>query len=285
MQSPLPTVCVHVSELYVYPIKSARGIAVERAPLDERGFLFDRRWMLTDMDGVFISQREEHTMALIDVTMSPVGVTVSAPGMEHLVLPFTSTFEPMQCRIWDDVVDAVPVSPPVHEWFSTFLGRKCQLVYMPDETRRIVDRDYVADERVVGFADAFPLLIIGEGSLGQLNDKLESVGHTRIPIKRFRPNIVVAGTKPHEEDEWKHIRIGDIDVDVVKPCARCAITTVNTDTAEAGHEPLRTLSSYRKVGSKVMFGQNAVHRGMGTIRVGDEITQRSQNWDERCSRT
>jgi uncharacterized protein len=262
---------VHVSELYLYPIKSMRGIPLDNAQLDDRGFRFDRRWMLVDANGVFISQREEHRMALIDVGLSAHVLTVQAPGMDLLRIPLEASGEPMRCRIWRDVVDAVPVSPEVHAWFSAFLGIECRLVYMPNESRRIVDQAYVPHERIVGFADAFPLLIIGRGSLDELNARLRHSGQEAVPIQRFRPNVVVAKSHAYEEDRWQHIQIGDIDVDVVKPCARCAITTVDTETAEAGHEPLRTLSTYRKENSKVYFGQNAVHRQLGTISVGDAV--------------
>jgi uncharacterized protein YcbX len=263
---------MHVSELYLYPIKSARGIALERAELDERGFRHDRRWMLVDADGRFISQRVAHRMALIDVALADGALLVSAPGMAALRVPCTAQGAPERCTIWRDVVAAHPVSGAVDEWFSTFLSLSCRLMYMPDETRRIVDRAYVQQERVVGFADAFPLLLIGQASLDLLNHKLVAQGENAVPMRRFRPNIVIAEARAHEEDEWRQIRIGEIGVDVVKSCARCVITTVDIDSAEAGREPLRTLAGYRKQGSKVMFGQNAVHRQLGSVSIGDAIT-------------
>ena len=262
---------MRVSELYLYPIKSMRGIPLDHAELDERGFRFDRRWMLVDADGVFISQREEHSMALIDVSLSAHVLTVQAPGMDTLRVPLEAAGPSVRCRIWRDLVDAVPASPEVHAWFSSFLGVDSRLVYMPNESRRIVDRAYVKQERIVGFADAYPLLIIGQGSLDDLNAKLRHNGREAVPMRRFRPNVVVAESQPYEEDAWQHIQIGDIDIDVVKPCERCAITTVDPETAEAGQEPLRTLSTYRRGNSKVYFGQNAVHRQHGTIKVGDAV--------------
>jgi uncharacterized protein YcbX len=263
---------VHVSELYLYPIKSLRGIPLERAQLDERGLQHDRRWMLVDANGVFISQREAHQLALVDVALSAHVLAISAPGMDVLRIPLHAEGPPTRTRIWRDVVDAVPVSAEADAWFSMFLGSTCRLVYMPPATRRIVDRAYVEQERIVGFADAFPLLIIGQGSLDELNVRLQHSGEQAVPMRRFRPNIVVAESPPFAEDGWQHIRIGDVDVDVVKPCARCVITTIDPETAAAGKEPLRTLSMFRKEGSKVLFGQNAVHRRPGTIAVGDAIT-------------
>jgi hypothetical protein len=245
---------------------------VQRAPLDDRGFQFDRRWMLVDDDGLFISQREAHRMALIDVSLAQTGLSLAAPGMEALLLPTSTRGARMQVRIWKDEVEAVAVDRESDEWFSTFLERRCRIVFMPPQSRRIVNRAYMPEERLVGFADAYPLMLIGDGSLAGLNERLTARGESAVPIKRFRPNILIAGTTPHQEDEWKTIRIGEIDIDIVKPCERCAITTVDVNTGEAGPEPLRTLSTYRKQGSKVMFGQNAVHRGPGMINVGDPVT-------------
>jgi uncharacterized protein YcbX len=269
---------MRVSELYVYPIKSARGIPLTRAQLEERGFQHDRRWMLVDAQGVFISQRELPRMALIDIGVAADGLMVSAEGTPGITIPLSSSGESIRCRIWKDTVDTVPVGAEADQWFSAFLESSCRLVYMPDAARRVVDRDYVPEERMVGFADAFPLLIIGQGSLDQLNRKLNERGEMPVSMHRFRPNIVVAGSRPHEEDEWEQIRIGAVDVDVVKPCARCVITTVDIATGEAGKEPLRTLARYRKRGSKVMFGQNAVHKQLQEIAVGDQVTVTSMRY-------
>jgi uncharacterized protein YcbX len=263
---------VHVSELYVYPIKSARGISLQTARLDERGFRYDRRWMLVDADGVFISQREAHRMALIDVALADDAVQVNAPDMPPLAIPFDATGPMTRARVWRDTVDTLPVSKQADDWFSTFLQQECRLLHMPNSARRVVDRAYVPNERLVGFADAFPLLIITDGSLALLNERLTARGEPTVPMRRFRPNIVIAGAAPHAEDEWKAVQIGDVVVDLVKPCARCVITTVDIESGEASKEPLRTLSTYRKVGSKVLFGQNAVHRGLGEIRIGDTVT-------------
>ncbi len=263
---------MHVSELHVYPIKSARGIPLTRGQLDDRGFQHDRRWMLVDDAGVFISQREQHRMALIDVRLGADGLTVAAPGCEPMTIPLVAAGSTMQCRIWRDEVAAIPVGVAADRWFSNFLVTSCRLVYMPDDARRVVDRKYMRHERIVGFADAYPLLIIGQGSLDHLNEKLVERGETSVPMQRFRPNIVVAGTRPHEEDEWEQIRIRRVEVDVVKPCARCAITTVDGATGTAGKEPLRTLATYRKHGSDVWFGQNAVHRQTASIAINDVVT-------------
>ena len=261
-----------VGELHVYPVKSMRGIALDRASLDERGVRHDRRWMVVDQDDTFVTQREAPRMALIDVALGGDSLLLRAPGIEPLRAPFEPEGPPLRCRVWGDVVDAVRVSAQADEWLSRFLGRSASLVYMPATSRRIVNPVWVQHDRLVGFADGYPLMLIGQGSLDALNERLVARGEAPVPMRRFRPNIVIAQSAPHAEDGWREIRIGGIDVDIVKPCDRCSITTVDIDTGERGYEPLRTLSTYRKEGAKVLFGQNAVHRRAGSIAVGDHVT-------------
>jgi uncharacterized protein YcbX len=171
-------------------------------------------------------------------------------------------------QVWKDVVDACDAGPEAARFLSAHLGMDARLVRMPDDTLRQVRLDYARPGDRVGFADAFPLLVIGEGSLEELNRRLE----TPLPMLRFRPNLVIAGTAPNEEDAWRRIRIGDTELDVLKPCDRCVVTTIDQTTGMAGKEPLRTLSTYRRWNGKVYFGKYAVHRGRGTVRVGDEVT-------------
>lgn len=144
-------------------------------------------------------------------------------------------------------------------------------MYMPDATERVVNRTYSPATRLVSLADGYPLMMIGEGSLALLNEKLTARGEPSVPMQRFRPNIVVAGVAAHEEDTWTSIRIGDVACNVVKPCERCTITTVEISTGQAGKEPLRTLAEYRKHGSKIYFGQNVIHAAAGTIRRADAV--------------
>jgi uncharacterized protein YcbX len=145
-------------------------------------------------------------------------------------------------------------------------------MYMPTTSMRVVDRVYSPESRLVSLADAFPMLLIGQGSLDHLNERLTAQGHEAVPMRRFRPNVVVNGTKPHEEDGWQTIQIGTGEYDVVKPCSRCVLTTVDPETGVMGKEPLHTLSQYRKRGSNVYFGQNVIHQSSGPIRVGDAVT-------------
>ena len=257
-----------LSGLYVYPIKSCGGIAVERWEIDERGPRYDRRWMLVDETGSFMSQRRFERMALIGVRIEPNGLIVDAPGMTPLEVPFRppdSTL--LLASVWDDLVEGLTVGDDANRWFSEFLDVGCKLVYLPDGSLRMVDPTYGGPKDQVGLADAFPFLLISEASLSDLNSRLEHP----VPTDRFRPNLVVRGCEPFAEDNWRLVRIGQITFRVVKPCARCAITTVDQRTAEPGKEPLRTLAQFRKVGTKVLFGQNLIHDTRGTLRTGDPV--------------
>jgi uncharacterized protein YcbX len=167
--------------------------------------------------------------------------------------------------IWKDQCVAVAAGAEADAWFTALLGTPCRLVTMPSSTVRQVDLGYAEPGDPVGFADGFPFLLISQGSLDELNRRLEHP----VPMDRFRPNIVVDGCEPHAEDGWSRVTIGEISFRVVKPCARCVITTTDQQTGERGREPLRTLATYRRVGNKVLFGQNLIHDGVGAVRVGD----------------
>ena len=262
---------MRVSELWIYPIKSCGGIAVEQLMLDDRGPENDRRWMLVDKAGRFISQREVPRLTLIDVALDNGTIRVGAPGMDSLSFAASSAHGAQACTVWRDTVGLQHVSTEVDRWFSEFARVECRLMHMPATTERVVNPDYAPARRLVTLADAFPMLLIGTGSLDLLNDKLEARGQPPVPMNRFRPNVVAADVPPHQEDEWRAIRIGALDCEVVKPCARCVIPNVDLATGRPGVEPLRTLATYRKQGSKVFFGQNVMHAAPGVIRRGDDV--------------
>jgi uncharacterized protein YcbX len=262
----------YLSGLYVYPIKSAGGVPLEASGVDERGLRHDRRWMLVDEAGSFMSQRRFPRMALIGVRLEPDRLVVDAPGMPSLEVPLRPPDgKLMLTRVWDDLVEVSTVGDSADRWFGEYLGVGCKLVYLPDESIRPVDPAYGRTEDRVGLADGFPFLLISEASLADLNARLERP----VPMNRFRPNLVVRGCKPFAEDGWKMVRIGEITFRVVKPCSRCAITTVNQETAATGKEPLRTLARFRRAGKEVLFGQNLIHDEIGTLRIGDpaEVVQ------------
>jgi uncharacterized protein YcbX len=255
-----------LSDLCVYPIKSCGGIPVDEWEVDERGLRHDRRWMLVDETGSFVSQRKLPRMALIKVRIESGGLVVDAPGMTSLNVPFEPPDDkPLLARVWGDLVEGQTVDD--YGWFSEFLGVRCKLVYLPDESVRPVDPAYAEPGDRVSLADGFPFLLISEASLADLNARLEQP----LPMNRFRPNLVVRGCEPFAEDGWRGVRIGQLTFRVVKPCARCTITTVDQESATKGKEPLRTLARFRRAGNKVLFGQNLIHDETGTLRVGDPV--------------
>lgn len=259
---------VRLTGLHVYPIKSARGIPLSESELDQFGLRYDRRWMVVDESGTFLSQRSHARLALVMTSIGTGTLRLEAPGMPPLETPLDpAPTVATSVRVWKDRCAATWLGERAARWFSDFLGTPCNLVHMPNDTIRPADGKYAPDGTRVSFADAFPFLLISEESLADLNRRLADP----LPMNRFRPNLVVAGGAPYEEDGWDRIEIGGLPLRIVKPCARCVITTTDQTTAERGQEPLRTLARYRKVWGKVMFGQNAVHQGIGRLRVGESV--------------
>lgn len=258
-----------LSEIWIYPIKSLGGISLQQSKVFEKGLQHDRRWMLVDENGQFLTQRVHVQMALFKLSMDAEKLKITY-GDDSIDLSFahSTTLDLLKVTIWDDSVLACEVSAAHSEWFSTRLGMKCKLVFFPERNSRPVDPRYKVNDEHVSLADAYPFLIIGQASLDHLNEKLEEP----LPMNRFRPNLVFTGGQPHEEDAWRNFTVGSNRFVGVKPCARCVLTTVNQETAEKGIEPLKTLSTYRKQESKVLFGQNVVALDHTTISVGDTIT-------------
>ena len=259
---------LRLSGLYVYPIKSAGGVALEVCEVEERGLRHDRRWMLVDRDGDCVTQRRHPRMALIRVRIQPDYLAVEAPNMPALEVPLVPPEGRMvPASVWGDLVEALPVGDDADRWFGEFLGAPLKLVHLPDSSVRPVDPDYGTPGDHVSLADSFPFLMISEASLADLNARLDEP----LPMDRFRPNFVVTGCEPFAEDGWRRVRIGELKFRVVKPCARCKVTTVDQQTAATGKEPLRTLASFRKSGSEVLFGQNLAGDSTGTLGVGDPV--------------
>lgn len=263
-----------ISGLFCYPIKSCAGISLSEVVLDKYGVAFDRFWMLVDAQHKFMSQRTHPKMALIKTAFVTDGIQVTAPDMSTLTLNFDAPKGDLKnVTVWSDSCNALDEGDEVAAWFSDFLNTPCRLVRRAQNYQRIVDNDHVSPKhqtREVGFADGFPLLLISEASLADLNARLE----ISLPMARFRPNIVVSGCEPYAEDSWQTFSVGEEIYYGVKHCQRCAITTTCQDTAERGKEPLKTLATYRKnAKGGVIFGQNVLH---GTyparLAVGNVIT-------------
>lgn len=255
-----------VSGLYVYPLKSARGIALERAEVQSRGLRDDRRWMAVDAQGEFLSQRDLPQMARIEVALDNGELQLDCDGHGSLSVP-RGGGEECKVRVWGDQVAAESCSADADRWLSGLLGEPCRLVYMPDRIERQIDRLYAEPGEIVSFADGFPLLLIGQGSLDGLNARLAQP----VPMDRFRPNVVIAGGEPHVEDGWLQIRAGGIELALPKPCSRCAIPGIDQRSGERAREPLPTLSRYRRQDHEIWFGQNAIARSLGALSVGDAV--------------
>lgn len=259
---------IKLSGIYIYPIKSAAGIPLKTAQVENRGFQYDRRWMLVDETGTFLTQRQLPRMALITVGLEGDELVVETPNRETLSIPVhLDSGDRISVQIWDDVCDAIPLGEKVSQWFSEFLEILCQLVFMPDNSYRPVNSRYASHNEQVSFTDGFPFLLISEASLQDLNERLAQP----MPMNRFRPNLVVSGSVAFAEDTWSSIRIGSIPLSVVKPSERCVITTVDQAQGIRGKEPLLTLAQYRRSNGKILFGQNLIQTELGTLQVGDSV--------------
>ncbi|BCX82931.1 conserved hypothetical protein [Methylomarinovum caldicuralii] len=259
-----------LTELHLYPVKSLGGIAVDRWELDAFGLRFDRRWMVVDREGKFLTQRQHPQMARIQPRIDAPGrLTLRHPRQGSFQVPPADPEAPrLAVTVWGDTVEAAPVGEDADRWLSEAIGVDCRLVWFPDDVKRQVDTRYAAPGERTAFADGFPLLLIGQSSLDDLNRRLESP----VPMRRFRPNLVVAGAAAYAEDSWRRIRIGAVTMRVAKPCSRCIITTVDPETGRrAGQEPLATLAKYRCRGKHVYFGQNVIHETQGELAVGEPV--------------
>jgi uncharacterized protein YcbX len=256
-----------VSQIWIYPLKSLGGIPMQRAQVLAKGLSLDRRWMLIDHDNTFMTQRVNHGMALFKTSLAGNQVRVSYQG-SAIDIPVTSQGPELNAVIWDDTVKVVEVDPVVSKWFTERLGSSCRLVSFPEANTRNVDPKYNLGNTQVSLADGYPLLVIGEGTLDDLNSRMEKP----LPMNRFRPNIVFTGGEPFIEDMWKNFKVGDNGFAAVKPCGRCALPTVDQETGVMGKEPLATLNKYRKRDNKVLFGMNLIPLDHNWINVGDEIT-------------
>lgn len=258
-----------ISEIWIYPVKSLGGIRLNSAIVEEKGLQYDRRWMVVDENGVFITQRTDSKMALIDVALDTDAlVLTSRMDNSQIKVPFHPiSARQINVKIFQSHTTGITVDDRVDLWLSEQLGKNLQLVFMPEWVERKADPQYAKNNENVSFADGYPYLIISQASLDQLNDKLEAP----LTMRRFRPNFIFTGSAPHEEDQWKEVRVGQVKFEIVKPCSRCVLTTVDPETGSAGKEPLKTLATYRLINKKILFGQNMVATDLGTVTEQDEV--------------
>ncbi|HEU4827589.1 MAG TPA: MOSC N-terminal beta barrel domain-containing protein [Gemmatimonadales bacterium] len=254
-----------ISRLFIYPVKSLGGFELERLELDQLGPRLDRRWMVLDGAGAFQTQRWRPRMALISARLTPDGCArLAAPGMPEIIVPQGGGAR-REVGVWNDTCVAEACGPAADQWLSAFLGAPSRIVFFPETSIRPIRLRAAEALGRVGFADAYPFLLLSEGSLADLNARLPAP----LPLDRFRPNIVVRDVEPYAEDGWDAVMLGGIRFVVTKRCVRCVLTTIDQRTAEAGHEPLRTLATYRRTSDGVVFGVNLAHAAPGVLAIGD----------------
>ncbi|MCX5059505.1 MULTISPECIES: MOSC domain-containing protein [unclassified Streptomyces] len=267
-----------LQSIHVHPVKAFRGLAPREAVVEPWGLAGDRRWALIDTRGKVVTQRQQPRLAQAAAELVPGGgVRLSAPGRGPLTVRVPRPVGTVPLEIFGDKVEGVPAEDAAaHAWCSDYLGIDVRLVHMDDPaTRRPVDPEYARPGETVSFADGFPLLLTTSASLDALNSLIAQGSQPAdgpLPMNRFRPNMVVAGTDAWAEDDWSRIAVGEVTFRVAKMCGRCVVTTTDQDTAERGKEPLATLGRHRRIGSSLVFGQNLVPLSPGTIRVGDPVT-------------
>jgi len=265
-------IALTLSALTVYPVKSCRGIAVTEARLGRRGLEYDREWMVVDESGRFITQREVPGLARVETALTSKALVLRHPGEAELKVPLEEfTGGERHVTVWRDTCHAQDVGDPAAAWLSGILGRPVRMVRFHPDHRRPCDPRWVGSvPSEAAFADDFPLLVLSEESLSDLNQRIS--GGSPLPMNRFRPNVVVRGGAPYVEDAAPVMRAGRVELRMVKPCVRCRITTTDQTTASVGVEPLRTLATYRRHAELggVVFGQNAIiAAGVGEVlRVG-----------------
>ena len=276
------TSAARVAGLTVYPLKSAAGINVNELPLDDRGAIGDRRWLLVDGGGHAITARTDHRLLHI----TPRFATANRDGALQLDAPRLSTFTAVvpgadalarPVFVWDDAVLALDAGDEAAAWCRDAIGRACRLVHLDDEASRPLRPKYAGPlpyhDRRVAFTDGAPLLVLGLASVAALNAKLLERGEGgALALRRFRANVWLDGVAPHEEDSWGAIQVGNVTLGMGSLCTRCVLTTVDPDTLETGAQPLRVFAEYRRGPDGVVFGVNATHAGEGAIFVGDGVT-------------
>ena len=260
---------ITISSLIYYPIKACRGVEVDSARVERMGLEHDRQMMVVTPEGEFLTQREFPRLALVTPNLQNGSLELAAPGYDSLQLGIQTSGTPVSVNIWKSKgVHAIDQGEETAQWFSDWLGTQVRLVHFADGyIRRVNEKWAINVDDHTGFADGYPILLTSEEGLQDLNCHLEQP----VPMNRFRPNIVVKGCEPFAEDTWNRIRVGDVELAVVKPCARCEVTTIDKETLETGKEPLKTLGKYRKQELGAIFGQNVIPLNEGILQLGMSV--------------
>lgn len=267
----------HISALFIYPVKSCAGIALSQVTIGHTGPELDRRWMIVAEDDgelLMVTQREMPKLALVQPSLIGGELVLRAPGLSALrILIEDDRPANRSVLLRADPLEVVDEGLEAAAWFGDLLEAEVRLVRLPDGASRRVSPKYSPEPAWTSLTDGYPALLVSEASLADLNQRLQERGQPAVEMRRFRPNIVVSGVPAYAEDDWQRIQLGDIPFDVVKPCARCVMTTVDPSRGEILDplEPLATLATYRRVEGKVMFAQNVIHRATGVLRVGDAV--------------
>ena len=258
---------MQLSALHRYPLKSGRAQNLHEASISPIGIDGDRVWMLIDANGDMITGREFPKLVLIDVVADTHGATFKSAGREPLPVRTDAFVIEHDCEVWKNRFAALRGDENADRWFSEYLGTACTLLYIGDVPgrRRLTTEPGIP----LSFADGYPLLLIGQGSLDDLNSRLAKP----VSIINFRPNLVIAGADAFAEDHWRRLRIGDVLFEVAKPCTRCIFTTVDPERGEksADRQPLLTLAKYRRFDVGTCFGMNLIARSSGMLRLGDAL--------------
>lgn len=261
-----------ISQLFIHPIKSTRGIAVDSCDIRDYGCFLDRRWAIVNENNVVITGRKYPKLLAIESYVTTTEIRLNAPNQWPLSLPFSAhTSELLTVGFFSRTRDGFVVNKSINDWFSAYLGINCRLIYLGETTQNEVKNKHGGQPGdLINFSDQCPLLLLSEATLADLNNRLE----TPVSMRHFRPNIVIKGNRANAEDTWKKIRIGEAEFDVAQRCIRCIFTTIDPTNLQKNKqgEPLRTLATYRKdERGGVAFGMHLIPRKTGQIRVGDEV--------------
>jgi uncharacterized protein len=273
---------MHVSALHIYPVKGGRVIDLASAEVMSMGLAHDRQWMIVDSVGQFLTQRDTPELAQLETAVDAAwGLTLSVAGhfSAHVDIPLAGPQKTV--TVWKSTLDAVPAGAAISRLLSDWLGKTVELVRFPAHPERFSNSVWAGENAPVGFADAYPILVALDASLADLNDRMAAP----VPMSRFRPNIVIAGAAAWADDSWHRVRIGQVELELVKPCDRCLVTTTDqTSGRRLGPEPLTTLAKFRRSATDgiggVLFGTNAVPHQLGLISVGDavEVLETRPSW-------